>query len=270
MANDERWPRRPVPAALRERYLAEGWWRDETLGALVDRSLRAAPDAGIHIWSESRPWHGTYAEIRADALRLVTVLAEAGLEPGDVVAFQLPNWREAVVAFYGLAMGGYVLVPIVHIYGPKEVRFILGQSRRARLHLRRPLRARRLPRHRRRRRARRAAGPGAAPRGRIGRRLAARPRVRRVPWDVVDAARPGRRDRRRGLRRRVRARVHVGHDERSEGGDAQPPHAARRGGAHPRRGSRPGRRTSWARRSPTRPGCSARCWPRWSWARTST
>ena len=26
-------------------------------------------------------------------------------------------------------MGGYVLVPIVHIYGPKEVRFILGQSR---------------------------------------------------------------------------------------------------------------------------------------------
>ena len=26
-------------------------------------------------------------------------------------------------------MGGFVLVPIVHIYGPKEVRFILGQSR---------------------------------------------------------------------------------------------------------------------------------------------
>ncbi len=62
------------------------------------------------------------------ALRLVAALADAGLEPGDVVAFQLPNWREAVVAFYGLAMGGYVLVPIVHIYGPKEVRFILAQS----------------------------------------------------------------------------------------------------------------------------------------------
>ncbi|HEX2737149.1 MAG TPA: AMP-binding protein, partial [Acidimicrobiia bacterium] len=74
-------------------------------------------------------WHGTYAEIRTDALRLVTILAESGLEPGDAVAFQLPNWREAVVAFYGLAMGGYVLVPIVHIYGHKEVRFILGQSR---------------------------------------------------------------------------------------------------------------------------------------------
>src|SRR5262245_20331790 len=116
MANP-RWPLREVPAALRERYLAEGWWSDRTLGELVDRSLRTAPDVAVNIWSESRPWHGSYADIRSDALRLVTALAKAGLAPGDVVAFQLPNWREAVVAFCGLAMGGYVLVPIVHIYG---------------------------------------------------------------------------------------------------------------------------------------------------------
>jgi acyl-CoA synthetase (AMP-forming)/AMP-acid ligase II len=123
-----RWPVRDVPAALRERYLAEGWWTEETLGALVDDRLAAVPDAGIHIWSDVRPWHGTYADVRADARRLVTFLADAGLRPGDVVAFQLPNWREAVVAFYGLAMGGYVLAPVVHIYGAKEVRFILAQS----------------------------------------------------------------------------------------------------------------------------------------------
>jgi acyl-CoA synthetase (AMP-forming)/AMP-acid ligase II len=66
--------------------------------------------------------------VRAEAQRLVAALRAAGVEPGDVVAFQLPNWREAVVAFYALALGGYVLVPIVHIYGRKEVRFILGES----------------------------------------------------------------------------------------------------------------------------------------------
>ena len=189
MAKDERWPRRQVPAALRERYLAEGWWSDETLGALVDRCLCAAPDAGVHIWSESRPWHGTYAEIRADALRLVTVLAESGLEPGDVVAFQLPNWREAVVAFYGLAMGGYVLVPIVHIYGHKEVRFILGQSRaRAYISADRYGHVDYLD-----------VVDGAAPDELADLELhlvvgsAEGPphsRVRRVPWDVVDAAAP--------------------------------------------------------------------------------
>jgi acyl-CoA synthetase (AMP-forming)/AMP-acid ligase II len=119
---------RTVPDALRARYLAAGWWTDETLGALVDRSLRASPDAGVHVWSEVRPWHGTYAGVHDEARRLVTVLRDAGLESGAVVAFQLPNWREAVVAFYGLALGGYVLVPIVHIYGHKEVRFILRES----------------------------------------------------------------------------------------------------------------------------------------------
>jgi acyl-CoA synthetase (AMP-forming)/AMP-acid ligase II len=66
--------------------------------------------------------------VHADARRLAGVLTEAGVEPGDVVAFQLPNWREAVVAFYGLALGGFVLVPIVQIYGHKEVRFILAES----------------------------------------------------------------------------------------------------------------------------------------------
>ena len=126
--DDSHWPVRQVPAALRERYLVEGWWTDETLGRLVERSLSAAPAAGVHIWSESRPWHGTYADVHTHARRLAGALREAGLEPGDAVAFQLPNWREAVVAFYGLAIGGYVLVPIVHIYGPKEVRFILAES----------------------------------------------------------------------------------------------------------------------------------------------
>jgi acyl-CoA synthetase (AMP-forming)/AMP-acid ligase II len=122
------WPVRDVPAALRDRYLAQGWWTDETLASRVDARLADVPDAGFHIWSDTRPWHGTYADVQADARRLVTFLTDAGIEPGDVVAFQLPNWREAVVAFYGLAMGGYVLAPIVHIYGPKEVRFILEQS----------------------------------------------------------------------------------------------------------------------------------------------
>jgi acyl-CoA synthetase (AMP-forming)/AMP-acid ligase II len=119
---------RSVPTALRDRYLERGWWTDETLGELVDRSLRAVPDATVRIWSETHPGRATYSEIRAEALRLVRTLQDAGVEPGAVVAFQLPNWREAVAAFYGLAMGGYVLVPIVHIYGPKEVRFILAQS----------------------------------------------------------------------------------------------------------------------------------------------
>jgi acyl-CoA synthetase (AMP-forming)/AMP-acid ligase II len=183
-----RWPVRTVPTALRERYLADGLWPDETLGAFVDRCLTASPDAGVHIWSEARAWHGNYAHIHADARRLACALAAEGLQPGDVVAFQLPNWREAIVAFYGLAMGGFVLVPIVHIYGHKEVRFILRQSgARAYISADRfgPVNYVDIVD---------GAGTDELPDLElhvvVGDDIPASPRVRRVPWSVVDAAAP--------------------------------------------------------------------------------
>jgi acyl-CoA synthetase (AMP-forming)/AMP-acid ligase II len=119
---------RRVPPELERAYVDGGWWTDDTLGAMAARQLAAHPAASVSIWSRSRGWRGRYADIDDEARRLVTLLQEMGVQPGDAVAFQLPNWREAVVSFAALAMGGYVLVPIVHIYGRKEVAFILEQS----------------------------------------------------------------------------------------------------------------------------------------------
>ena len=39
--------------------------------------------------------------------------------------FQLPNWVEAAITFWGAAQLGAVVVPIVHFYGPKEVSYVL-------------------------------------------------------------------------------------------------------------------------------------------------
>ncbi len=103
-------------------------WTEETLGEMVARQLAGHPAAKVSVWSRSRAWQGNYADIEAEARRLVALLRAHGIEPGEAVAFQLPNWREAVVSFAALALGGYVLVPIVHIYGRKEVSFILEQS----------------------------------------------------------------------------------------------------------------------------------------------
>ncbi|HVN38026.1 MAG TPA: AMP-binding protein [Myxococcota bacterium] len=119
---------RRVPPDLEKAYVDTGWWIHDTLGAMVARRLAAHPDATIAVWSRSRGWRGRYADVDAEARRLVALLREMGVQPGEAVAFQLPNWREAVVSFAALALGGYVLVPIVHIYGRKEVGFILEQS----------------------------------------------------------------------------------------------------------------------------------------------
>lgn len=56
-------------------------------------------------------------------------LRRLGVGPGDVVAFQIPNWAEAAETFYGVTALGATLVPIVHFYGPKELRYILDESR---------------------------------------------------------------------------------------------------------------------------------------------
>ena len=125
--SESRWALRPVPTHLEQRYVSEGWWTDATLGGRVAEWLAAAPDSAVHIHSRTRDWHGTYADIDGEARRLVAFLRSEGIEAGTVVAFQIPNWREAVAVFCGLAMGGYILVPITHIYGRKEVSFILDE-----------------------------------------------------------------------------------------------------------------------------------------------
>jgi acyl-CoA synthetase (AMP-forming)/AMP-acid ligase II len=123
-----RWRLRGIPPELERAYVDGGWWTEETLGAMVARQLAAHRAATVSVWSRSRAWKGPYAAIDDEARRLITLLREKGVQPGEAVAFQLPNWREAVVSFAALALGGYVLVPIVHIYGRKEVAFILEQS----------------------------------------------------------------------------------------------------------------------------------------------
>jgi acyl-CoA synthetase (AMP-forming)/AMP-acid ligase II len=117
---------RRIPAELAARYEAEGWWARETLGELLARGLAAAPEAGFRVHSAVRPWSGSYAEVERTARRLAAGLRERGVGPGDVIAFQLPNWMEAAAVFWASAFLGTTVVPIVHFYGRKEVEYILG------------------------------------------------------------------------------------------------------------------------------------------------
>ncbi|MDP9166685.1 MAG: AMP-binding protein [Actinomycetota bacterium] len=117
-----------MPAELAERYVQEGWWTTETLGAMLANGLHANPDVGFHVHSRERPWAGTFGDVEAVARRLAAGLRDRGVGPGDVVALQLPNWMEAAAAFWASAFLGAVVVPIVHFYGRKEVSHILATA----------------------------------------------------------------------------------------------------------------------------------------------
>ena len=78
--------------------------------------------------SDTHPGRISLAELHARSLALAGALVAVGLAPGDVVAVQVPNRVEAAVVYAAVATAGAVLVPIVHIYGPHEVDWILERS----------------------------------------------------------------------------------------------------------------------------------------------
>ncbi len=122
------WPLRRVADDLARRYRAERMWTDDTLGRLVADGVARHPELDVRVWSEVRPSRASLGDVGRRAASLAGALRARGIGPGDVVAFQLPNWAEAAVAFYGVTLTGAVLVPIVHFYGPKEVGHILRET----------------------------------------------------------------------------------------------------------------------------------------------
>jgi len=122
------WGLRTVPAALARHYVAEGFWRDETLGQMLVDLIGRNPGLGVKMRSQRRPWSGTFADVLGAARHLAGALEARGIGAGDVVAFQLPNWVEAAVTFWAAALLGAVVTPIVHFYGAKEVDYILQRT----------------------------------------------------------------------------------------------------------------------------------------------
>jgi acyl-CoA synthetase len=122
------WPLRTTPPELAARWIADGWWNDDTLGQLLDRGLTERADLDFRVHSATRPWAGTMRDVHVLARRFATGLRGCGVGAGDTVAFQLPNCVEAAVVFYAAALLGAVVVPIVHFYGPKEVGYILRRT----------------------------------------------------------------------------------------------------------------------------------------------
>jgi acyl-CoA synthetase (AMP-forming)/AMP-acid ligase II len=111
------------------RYVAAGWWNDETLGQVLAAGLADAAAELFVVRSDRAPFRGTLGDVDRLARRLATGLASRGIGPGSVVAFQLPNWVEAAATFYATAYLGATVVPIVHFYGAKEVGYILRRTR---------------------------------------------------------------------------------------------------------------------------------------------
>jgi acyl-CoA synthetase (AMP-forming)/AMP-acid ligase II len=118
-----------TPPELRERYLREGLWSDQSVGEWVAEHIAAAPEAELRVWSATRPGRTTVGAAYQRARSLAAGLRARGFGPGDAIAYQMPNWLETPEIFWGLSALGAIVVPIVHYYGPRELAYILERTR---------------------------------------------------------------------------------------------------------------------------------------------
>ncbi|MCE0761971.1 AMP-binding protein [Pseudonocardia kujensis] len=102
-----------------------GWWRGGSPVELLDRWAAETP--GRRFVSDGTvEWDYTTVRDRVDGL--ATALVGAGVERGDRVVMQLPNWAEFVVGYLAIARIGAVLVPIMAVYRRTEVEHVLRNS----------------------------------------------------------------------------------------------------------------------------------------------
>jgi acyl-CoA synthetase (AMP-forming)/AMP-acid ligase II len=96
--------------------------------AMIAAAARA-PGAALTVASDNLPCTTTLGEVVAAGRRMGTRMTAAGVGRGDIVACMLANWREWLVVAVAAAQAGAVMLPIVTIYGAKELGFILRQSK---------------------------------------------------------------------------------------------------------------------------------------------
>ena len=121
-------PHIPQRADLSSRWYDAGHFGAETLGQRLLKGAKTFPNTRMIFHSTEHPDECDLPAMVRRSVAFAGGLWKLGYRPGDVLAVQVPNWLEGAITYQAAILLGLVTVPIVHIYGPSEVSFIVGQS----------------------------------------------------------------------------------------------------------------------------------------------
>lgn len=99
--------------------------RKYTLSDLLDEAARDNPDRIAIFYEEQNMTYGRLDEL---ASAFASGLLKLGIKKGDRIGLYMPNYPEWVVAFFGIARMGGVVVPMNTRYKNKEVDYIMNNS----------------------------------------------------------------------------------------------------------------------------------------------
>jgi cyclohexanecarboxylate-CoA ligase len=107
---------------------AAGLWPDRLVIDYLDEALRDTPQKVAIVArnvTDGVTSRLSYAQLGAHVERIATGLVRLGLQPGDVVSFQLPNWWQFVAVHLACVRVGAVSNPLMPIFRQRELRFML-------------------------------------------------------------------------------------------------------------------------------------------------
>jgi fatty-acyl-CoA synthase len=93
--------------------------------SFLERSARVWPDKVAVIYGSQRL---SYSEFAAEAARTARALQASGIEPGDRVAYLMPNLPQMLIAHFAVPLAGGVLVAVNTRLTAEEVSYILRHS----------------------------------------------------------------------------------------------------------------------------------------------
>ena len=96
-----------------------------SVAQVLEAQARARPDRVFLVYGDKRL---TYAQTDARATALAAALAELGVEPGDRVAVDMPNWPEFVISMFAAAKLGAIIVPLNPRFTTPELQYMLRHS----------------------------------------------------------------------------------------------------------------------------------------------
>jgi acyl-CoA synthetase (AMP-forming)/AMP-acid ligase II len=114
------------PEDLCAEWFARGFYDDAVAGPALTAMQRRWPWRTAVIDGEQ---HLTHSEIDRAADSMAAALRDAGLEPGDVVSWQAPNWWESIVIALATWRVGAINNPVLPIYREHELGQILEDLR---------------------------------------------------------------------------------------------------------------------------------------------
>lgn len=112
-----------LDASRVEQCYQAGYWRDEVVGDLLAKHAEERPEAIAIVDGDRR---SSWAELHRLSQRFALHLRELGIEAGDVVALQLPNWLEYVVCYHGIQLAGGIVVQLGADWRSAEMEYGLG------------------------------------------------------------------------------------------------------------------------------------------------